>query len=427
MSSVEVNRENADVANTNRQANLAEGYEIKELNDSQKQYIRSSIPILESSGVNLTKAFYQKMLGNYPEVLPYFNKAHQISLSQPRILAFALLNYAKNIDDLTSLSAFIDQIVVKHVGLQIKAEHYPIVGHCLLSTMQELLPIDVATPAFLEAWTTAYGNLAKILIDCEKKVYQSQPWNGFVEFKVTELINESSDVKSVYLGPKDPAFRISHAHPGQYVSVLWEIPGLSHKTLREYSLSNRVDTCRNQFRISVRRVAGGVVSNFVHDNLKVGDIVGVSPPAGNFVYKRSEENVNRPLLCFAGGIGITPLIPIIETALLDGRKVNFCYSSRNYVSRPFKQWLEQLKLKYKENLKLKEFFSEESSVTKEQIVDEVMTRIINEEDLEKLDLSECDIYMLGPNNYMRFVKQELVKLGVEPNKVQSEFFGPYIP
>ncbi|EPY50116.1 nitric oxide dioxygenase [Schizosaccharomyces cryophilus OY26] len=418
MSAVQIGRDGISITATSDTRLPVNEYHLKEMNDSQKQYIRSSIPILESSGVNITQAFYQRMLENYPEVRPYFNKAHQISLSQPRILAFALLNYARNIDDLTPLSEFIDQIIVKHIGLQIKAEHYPIVGQCLLATMREMLGEDVATPEFLEAWTIAYGNLAKILIDAEKNIYQSQPWNGFAEFEVVDLIDESFDVKSVYMVPRDKTFKIASAYPGQYISISWKIPGLPHETIREYSLSKYPDTKKNQYRISVRRVHEGIVSNYVHEHLKVGDIVGVSPPAG----KRKP-----PVLCFAGGIGITPIVPIVENALLDGRTVVFCYSNRNYSSRPFKNWLLQLKDQYKERFKLKEFFSKEAYLRKEEIIDELMTRVLLREDIMKLNSAECDIYMLGPNSYMRFVKEELVKLGVEPKRIATEFFGPYSP
>ncbi|EPX71719.1 nitric oxide dioxygenase [Schizosaccharomyces octosporus yFS286] len=406
---------------------LTTQYQLKVLNDSQKQYIRSSIPILESNGVDLTKNFYKKMLENYPEVRPYFNKAHQTSLSQPRILAFALLNYAKNIDDLAPLSGFIDQIVMKHVGLQIKAEHYPIVGNCLLATMQEMLGKDIATPGFLEAWAIAYGNLAKILIDYERSVYENQPWNGFAEFEVVKLTDESLDVKSVYLAPRNKEFKIASAYPGQYITVAWKIPELPHETLREYSLSKHPDTQHNMYRISVRRIKDGVVSNYVHGKLKKGDLVGVSPPVGNFKYRKVEGNQNIPILCFAGGIGITPIISIIETALLDGRMVVFCFSNRTYTSRPFKDWLLQIKEEYKDQIKLKEFFSQETHVRKEEVIDELMTRVLNRTDIEKLISADCDIYMLGPNSYMRFIKEELLQLGVKSNKIATEFFGPYSP
>ncbi|WBW75104.1 nitric oxide dioxygenase Yhb1 [Schizosaccharomyces osmophilus] len=416
-----------DVNAANGYKNQPSGYQLKELNDSQKQYIRSSIPILESSGVELTKLFYQKMLKNYPEVRPYFNKVHQKSLSQPRILAFALLNYARNIDNLTLLSELVDQIVTKHVGLQIKAEHYPIVGHCLLATMQEVLGRDIACPGFLEAWTIAYGNLAKILIDKEKSVYENQPWNGFAEFEVVKLIDESFDVKSVYFAPKNKEFKIAPAYPGQYITIAWKIPGLPHETLREYSLSKYPDIQNNMYRISVRRIKDGVVCNYVHEHLKKGDVVGVSPPVGKFTYRKFEGNQSLPVLCFAGGIGITPIISIVESALLDGRKVVFCYSNRNYVSRPFKNWLLQIKDQYKDQIKLKEFFSQEAYVHNEEVIDELMTRVLHRADIKELISADCDIYLLGPNNYMRFVKEELLKLGVQPNKIATEFFGPYSP
>ena len=123
-------------------------YEVKELTPAQIKIIKDTVPILEQAGETLTAKFYNRMLTNYDEVKPFFNITDQKLLRQPRILAFALLNYAKNIEDLAPLTSFVQQIVSKHVGLQVKAEHYPIVGTCLIETMIELLPAEVANKEF---------------------------------------------------------------------------------------------------------------------------------------------------------------------------------------------------------------------------------------------------------------------------------------
>ena len=101
------------------------------------------------------------------------------------------------------MTDFVKQIVVKHIGLQVLPEHYPIVGTCLIQTMVELLPPEIANKDFLEAWTIAYGNLAKLLIDLEAAEYAKQPWRWFKDFKVTRIVQECKDVKSVYFTPVD--------------------------------------------------------------------------------------------------------------------------------------------------------------------------------------------------------------------------------
>lgn len=375
-------------------------YTIKDLTEDQKDLIKASVPILELSGVELTKTFYNYMLNTYPEVKPFFNETNQVTLKQPRVLAFALLNYAKNIDDLTPLTDFVNQIVIKHVGLQIKAEHYPYVGNSLITTMGNLLGEKIATPEFVEAWSTAYGNLAQILINAEWSQYQNQDWQGFRDFKVTKLEDEGSEVKSVYFTPADGGKIATPVH-GQYLGFRFSPPGSTFEKSREYSISQFPEN--NEYRISVRKLDGGVVSTFVHDQLKVGDIIKVCPPTGRFLYQENDKDV----VAFAGGIGITPIVPIISKALDDGKKVTLLYSNRSADSRAFGDYFGKLQ-KENPNFTLKEYLSTEKK--------------LEAGDFEGLDLASKEVYMLGPIDYMKFVRPELEKNGVA--KINSEYFGP---
>lgn len=371
-------------------------YQIQALSEAQKQFIKASIPVLELSGVELTKQFYAYMLSTYPEVKPFFNETNQYTFKQPKILAHALLAYAKNIDDITPLTDFVEQIVVKHVGLQIKAEHYPIVGTSLLTTMQKLLG-ETATPEFLAAWATAYGNLAQILIDAEHAMYQKQEWAGFREFTVTRIENEAQDVKSIYFTPQDNG-KISVPLQGQYLGFRFAVPGKEFEQSREYSISEFPQ--ENEYRISVRKLEDGIVSTYIHQQLKVGDTIKVAPPAGRFVYQATKKDV----VVFAGGIGITPLVSIVEKALDDGKNVVMFNSNRSPESRPFGAWLD--KVSTNEKFSLREFVGKRLSA----------------EDFENVPFADREIYMIGPVEYMAYVRSELEKKGVE--KIELEFFSP---
>lgn len=373
-------------------------YSIKELTDAQKNYIRASVPVLELAGLDLTKQFYNYMLTNYDEVKPFFNESNQKTFRQPKVLAFALLNYAKNIDDLTPLQDFVEQIVVKHVGLQVKAEHYPIVGNSLITTIKDLLGPEVATEEFVDAWVTAYGNLAQILINAEFSMYQKQPWQGFREFTVTKLVDECLDVKSVYFTPTDGGV-IGQPLSGQYLGFRFTTDDSGIQKSREYSISDIPHN--NEYRISVRKIDDGVVSSYIHKNLKVGDIIHVAPPAGRLTYQETEKDI----VVFAGGIGITPLVSIIERGLADKKNVTLLNSNRSDEHRPFGQWLSGLQTKY-------------PGFTVQDYVESKLTS----EAISQLDYANKEVYLLGPVNYMTFVREELGKNGVE--KVHSEFFGP---
>lgn len=391
-------------------------YEIKELSPEQKDILKASVPILKDSGVTLTQKFYQRMLDNNPVVRPFFNVTDQKLLRQPKILAFALLKYAENIDDLSPLHDFVHQIVVKHVGLQVQPEHYPIVGSNLLATMQELLG-DLATEEFMNAWATAYGNLAQLLINAEHSSYEKNEWQGFRSFAVSRIVKESSDVKSVYFRPIDEK-PIMIPKRGQYICIRWNIPGYDHEISREYSLSEFPQD--NEYRISVRLLDNGLVSGFIHNQLKVGDKVRIAPPSGQFVYDDSDES--KTVLILAGGIGITPLISILDEALDKGRKVSLLYSNKEMETRPFKTWFQEKKDKYGDQFTLVEFFSREKGERGDHRIDQVHLRRIEASDLKDF-ASDVEIYLLGPRPYMHCLRNELNTIFKNP-QIRSEFFGP---
>ncbi|KAI3405439.1 YHB1 [Candida oxycetoniae] len=394
-------------------------YQQKELTPNQIKLIKETVPILEQAGETLTAKFYKRMLGGYDEVKPFFNETDQKLLRQPRILAYSLLNYARNIEDLTPLLGFVAQIVSKHVGLQVKAEHYPIVGSCLIETMKEILPAEIATQEFIEAWSIAYGNLAAILIDLEANEFKKEPWNNFKEFKVTRMIEECPEVKSVYFTPVDGG-EIAPVKPGQYVCIRWMTPGAKFEKSREYSISQ--PPRNNEYRISVRKLPGGVVSTYIHEQLKVGDILRVAPPNGNFIYD-AEGAKKLTLLC--GGIGITPLISIMQAALSNGcEKITLLYSNRTDDSRAFGPFLSDLSKQNPGKLEIIEFFDGAYSGKHSIEGAQVYERAVQTGDLDKYTENGEDVYLLGPRGYMKFIKEYLGKKGTE---VKLEYFGPYDP
>ena len=91
------------------------------LTQEQRAIITATVPILEQGGEALTRHFYKNLFRDHPEVLPYFNQAHQHSGDQQRALANGVLMYAKHIDQLAALGDLVATIVNKHVALQIRA------------------------------------------------------------------------------------------------------------------------------------------------------------------------------------------------------------------------------------------------------------------------------------------------------------------
>lgn len=384
------------------------------LSTEHRALIKATVPVLEAGGEALTRHFYGIMLNEYPEVRVLFNQAHQASGDQARALANSVLMYARHIDELEKLGPLVGQIVNKHVSLQILPEHYPIVGACLLRAIREVVGPEVATDALIEAWAAAYQQLADLLIGAEEAVYAANAqapggWRGARRFVLARREVESEEIVSLYLAPEDGGALPSFV-PGQYLGLRLSVDG--EEVRRNYSLSAPADG--RQFRISVKREAGGKVSNFLHDRLQVGDALEVFPPAGDFVLQASE----RPLLLIGAGVGVTPLMAMLEAAKDSGRAIRFVHCARHAGVRAFGERLAELAAAHP-HIDYRVCYSDpragdtcdaEGLLTRERLADWLP--------------EDAEVYFLGPKPFMAQVKRDLAALGVPEARVRYEFFGP---
>lgn len=390
-----------------------------------KQVVKATAPILEEHGETLTRHFYKRMFEHNPEVKAYFNPAHQTAGKQQRALAGAICAYATHIDDLSALADAVELIAQKHASLQVKPEHYPIVGENLLESIREVLG-EGATPEIIDAWAEAYGFLADILIKREEEIYHEQTkqpggWNGFRTFRVEKKQPESDIITSFYLKPTDdnplPSFK-----PGQYITVRVPTP-YDYTTMRNYSLSGKAD---GMFRISVKKEAGnpaGFVSTGLHENVQEGDLLEVGPPCGNFIFKPKEER--KPIVFLAGGIGITPLLPQLHEALASaaGSDVYFVHGAMSPQVQGFKGELEALGQEYS-NLHVRHRYSAPTDNEKQNLSDN-QKGLIDEAYLKDiLPTTDADFYFCGPEPFMVNVYNILKGWNVPENQIQFEFFGP---
>lgn len=386
------------------------------LNAEQRAIIKATVPLLETGGETLTTHFYQMMLNEYPEVRPLFNQAHQASGDQPRALANGVLMYARHIDQLEQLGGLVGQIINKHVALQILPEHYPIVGRCLLRAIEEVLGKDIATAEVIDAWGAAYGQLADILINAEESLYKQKEeadggWRGTREFRLARRVVESREIVSFYFAPVDGK-PVLKAEPGQYIGLRLMIDGVEHR--RNYSLSALCDG--GEYRISVKRESGGTVSNYLHDQLMVGDTLQLFPPAGDFTLAASD----KPLVLISGGVGITPTLAMLEAALPTGRPVHFIHCARNGQVHAFREWLDTQAAQHPQ---LKRFYcyAEADDAAHANAVGLLDQHLLGEWLPRERDV---DAYFLGPKPFMAAVKRQLLALGVPEQQTRYEFFGP---
>lgn len=135
--------------------------------------VKNTVPILQEKGIEITTHFYTIMFQNNPEVKALFDMSKQESGAQPTALAMTVLAAAQNIDRLETLLPAVQKIGARHVQVNVKPEHYPIVGKNLLQAFQDVLGED-ATPEILEAWEKAYAVIADIFMNVEKEIYASK-------------------------------------------------------------------------------------------------------------------------------------------------------------------------------------------------------------------------------------------------------------
>ena len=132
--------------------------------------VKATVPVLAEHGTTITRHFYKRMFAHHPELKNVFNQTHQKSGSQPEALANAVYAYAANIDNLGALGPTVSRIAHKHASLNIRPEHYPIVGrHCWARSSMCSATRSIRRRS--AHGKSAYGQLADIFIGAEAKLY----------------------------------------------------------------------------------------------------------------------------------------------------------------------------------------------------------------------------------------------------------------
>lgn len=399
------------------------------MNPHQRELIKATIPILRSNGEDLTNYFYARMFKHHPELKNIFNMGNQVNGKQKSALAHAVLAYAENIDDPSVLISVLKGIGTKHRSLNIQPEQYKIVGTQLIASIAEVVG-EAATTEILEAWTLAYYQLAQIMIDLEKELYQENAakpgsWNGWRNFIIKKIVDESSEIKSFYLYPEDGK-EITDFHSGQFISVQVFVPELGFLQPRQYSLSSAFNS--EYYRISVKKENGvgsnpsGLVSKTLHSKSE-GDRISISAPAGLFHLEKNSEN---PLVLISGGVGLTPMLSMLETNLnaIENKKTVWIHGCRNESVHAFKDQIASLK----EEVKWLETFTFYDEL--ESIADKSSQIIEGRVDLFKCKdailLEDAKFYICGPEIFIKTQYQALLSLDVNQKNIFYEEFGPQL-
>ncbi|WP_404479213.1 NO-inducible flavohemoprotein [Novosphingobium sp. BL-52-GroH] len=392
------------------------------LSDETIALVKATVPALEAHGLDIVREMYGRMFEN-PAIRDLFNQSHHGDAgSQPRALTAAILAYASNIDNLGALAPAVERIAQKHVGLQILREHYPYVADALLGAIKAVLG-DAATEEILAAWGEAYWFLANILIAREDRIYHDQQhatggWNGWRDFRIEKVIPESSVITSFVLRPADGGPVMTHK-PGQYLTFWIEIPG--HPSIkRNYSISSASNG--ESYRISVKLEPHGLVSGWLHDNAKPGTILKVAAPAGEFFLDGAPD---RPIVLLSGGVGLTPMVAMLEALVAGGSDVpvHYVHGTHDRSTHAMRDHVRALAAKTA-NVNVVDFH--QTPIAGEIAgQDYDVAGIITDAWLvSNTPVADADYYICGPRPFLRHAVSALSLAGVPSSRIHYEFFGP---
>lgn len=240
-------------------------------------------------------------------------------------------------------------------------------------------------------------------------------------FRVAKIVDESAIVRSFHLEPTDGAGIIAHA-AGQFLPIRVAPVATEPPVLRTYTLS--IAPSDGIYRISVKR--DGLVSSFLHDRVRVGDVIEARGPDGGFTIDALER---RPAVLLAGGIGVTPLLAMLRHIVYEGlrkRRVRptwFFYAARSKADRAFDAELADLVAAGQGQVHLVRVLSDADGATEGRDY-EVLGRIDMALLTGTLPFNDHDFYLCGPAPFAQAIYDGLRGLNIRDERVHAEAFGP---
>jgi 3-ketosteroid 9alpha-monooxygenase subunit B len=227
----------------------------------------------------------------------------------------------------------------------------------------------------------------------------------FHAVRVARIVEETAEARSIVLDIP-PSLAAAFAYrAGQFVTVEVELGG--ERLRRCYSLASAPD-CETEHKVTVKRTRGGRVSRWVNDSLRAGDTLSVLPPEGRFVL----DAVAAPLLLFAGGSGITPVVSLLKTALATTeRRVTLLYANRDADSVIFAEELARLERAHAGRLRVDHRLDDAHG-----LLDEDAVRALASEQ------RDASCYVCGPAPFMALVEKGLSAAGVPEQRIRVERF-----
>ncbi len=242
----------------------------------------------------------------------------------------------------------------------------------------------------------------------------------FHALRVAAIVPETADANSIRFDVPPELRDTFEFKAGQHLTLKAEIGGEDIR--RNYSLCTTPDS--GEWMVTVKRIAGGLFSNWVGDNLKVGDTLEVMPPHGSFTTEFN-ATASRHAVGIAGGSGITPVMSLLRTLLKSEPESRFTllYGNRDSSSIIFLEELARLKDRYLDRLEVYHFLDAEegdvemfNGMLDRERVDDAIEHLVGPPE------SISDWFICGPGPMMDSAESTLLEREIARGRIHIERF-----
>ena len=234
--------------------------------------------------------------------------------------------------------------------------------------------------------------------------------HGFHPLRIGRVVPETADAASYVLDVPAELRAAFGYRAGQFLTFRVRVGGAVHHRCYSMSSAPEVDA---DMQVTVKRVPGGVVSNWMIDTLAADDPVEASAPAGVFCLAPGDGDV----VAFSAGSGITPVFSLLKAALATtGRRARLLYANRDRESVIFGADLDALAARHPDRLEVVHRLDVEDGFVDAAAVGAFLG-----------DAGDAEFYVCGPAPFMDIVEATLLDGGVEPDRIHIERFTPAAP
>ncbi|MEY9844284.1 globin domain-containing protein [Streptacidiphilus sp. MAP5-3] len=368
------------------------------LTDREVAQLRASLELVSPLASDLTVYFYAILFQRHPEVRQLFPA--NMDVQRDRLLR-GLLRIVDLVDDPDNLVRFCARLGRDHRKFGTLAGHFPAVGDALLDALARFAG-DRWTLQLGDIWARAYGVVAQVMIDAAEEDAALGPAVWEADIIAHRL--RGPGIAEITLLPRAP-------YPfaaGQYAAV--ETPW-QPRMWRHYSLANapRDD---GTLTLHVRAVEGGQVSPALVHQAQPGHVLHLGAAQGELTL---DPQMERDLLCVAGGTGLAPVKALVEQVAKNGgeRFVDVFIGART--SEELYGFDDMLRLAQRNHwLSVRAAVSDEPIAGLNGSLPEVLRQFG--------PFHRHEVYLAGPSEMVTTAAQTLVRQGVRRDRIHHDPF-----